>query len=717
MEKHMNRKIMHVTSMVVLCILFALVACSPETPPPDTPQTPSEPDDSKKLSEISMLRHLGEMIEDSDCNIGETLTGDYDVFEGLELFPAVIYGKYDGIWNEPYFIGSDGAKWYLWGDEEGEHAIVMKEPQPSQDPSFSISVDEDDEGNVITEVKNLKFTMELIKPESKELSVDLSGRVVSSETNTTIDITLNGRTYPTLTISMDEEGCTFTYDGYTNRHIHVFDDWHTDEDPTDVTAGKEYSYCDECDFRTEREIPPSNTRGVSLNKSDKLYDGKKADILADITFAGSGTPRIEFKPSAEDDDSKYSENAPIDAGYYSVRITVPADDQYKYDSVYEGSYDILPLDITITDSKGLFETRTYNGEKHKWEVVLSGSNSSEGYYKIEGMPSGEEIKVTVETDSIDAGTYRFTYDNIPDVVSTGSIQVEALGDNTKTSNYYININVNPRVEPAALTGTLKATKPYDDTTSFEVSDITGLDGIIESDKEGLVIEMRRESRFPSDPNKVASVRIMKNGTDITKNYSTANAVFEAEVTPKKLTFNEFGKVLQTPYLKTNLDVNQYREIRLGVKNGVVRGYITLDRRNTYEKLEKDSEISFDSFYVQSSNYSLSKEDSPEKLKVVSVNDDIDALSTSFSIGKDEYRSCKFEMKQGEVLVIGGNGKADVLAYVCDSSGIHYNVDYPNENHTITIQDGFKENRQYYLFLYSANGASNLTVGIVPSKSN
>ena len=34
MEKHMNRKIMHVASIVVLCILFALVACSSETPPP-----------------------------------------------------------------------------------------------------------------------------------------------------------------------------------------------------------------------------------------------------------------------------------------------------------------------------------------------------------------------------------------------------------------------------------------------------------------------------------------------------------------------------------------------------------------------------------------------------------------------------------------------------------------------------------------------------------
>lgn len=706
----MNRRIMHVASIVVLCALFALVACSPETP--------SEPDDSGTLREISMLRYLGKMIDDSDCNVGDTITDMDNAFEGLEPFAVVVHGKYDGIWDEPYFLGSDGAKWTLWGDDEGEHAIDMKEPQPSQDPSFSISVDEDDEGNTVTEVKDLKFTIEFMKPERKELSVDLCGKVVSSDTNTTIDIALSGRSYPTLTISMDDEGCTLTYDGYTNRHIHSFGNWYTDEHPTDDTAGKEHSYCKECDFRTEREIPPSNTRGVGLNKSDKLYDGKKADILAYITFAGDGTPRIEFKP-LDEDDSKYSEDAPIDAGFYSVRITVPAGGQYKYDSVYEGSYDILPFSIYSSTIGGLFENRTYNGEKHKWEVILSSSNSSEGYCKVDDMPSGEEIKVTVETDSKDAGTYHFTYSNQPSIESTGSIQVEALGDNTKMSNYDMTIDDAARVEQAALTGTLKATKPYDDTTSFEVSDITGLEGIIESDKEGLVIEMRLESRFPAGSNKVPSNRvwIMKNGTDITKNYYTASAVFEAEVTPRKLTFNEFGKVLQTPYLKTNVDVVQYREIRLGVKNGVVRGYITLDRRNTYEKLEENSEISFDSFYVQSSNYSLAKEDSPEKLKVVSVTEGIDTLSTPFSIGNDEYRSCKFKMKQGEELLVQGEGKSDVLAYVCDSSGIHYNVDYPNANSTITIQDGFKENRQYYLFLYSKDGASNLTVSKVQSKSN
>ncbi len=713
-----------ISVILVIALVFSIVSCKNNISIPDPGSesgsgsglAPAE----KALNDMAMIRFLGYAIDemnyyDADDSSDDTTYTIEDLFENdvLTYIAIASHGAFNGIWSEPYFIGEDGIKYYY---DEDENEIISGAVR-TDDTSFSFSVIDDDV-RYVTETSGMKFDIDFTSPEVETLSVDLSAKITTTETEQEMVIKLNGIEYPALSIITESDGYLFTYGEYSYKHVHTFDDWYVSHLPSDTEPGRKYRECTVCHFEGEAEVPPKNIRRIEL-KTDptKNYDGKPVTIsLDDIDFLGKGTaqPKIEYRLS-EESDEEYKTEAPVNVGTYYIRITVPAGDGYAYDSYIDSNFfEINPFDISILND--LFSPKTYNGEKQKWTVILSGDDSGSDYY-IDGMPEGEKIRITVETDNADAGSYLFNLNNRANPYSDGDMTVEYL-DGTSEANYSIWIpNAKAEIRPAVLSGSLHAEKEYDGSSIFCVSGTEGISGIAESDLEGLRFEIFRKTQYCNDSDEIVNVKIYQNDTEITKNYSYNKDQFTVRLNPRKLTFTEFGEILYTPLLENNIQIVKDRAIRLGSRNNAVSSLVAeLDITKSESDWNVADEIILGdiSNCLKNNNYSIDSKSTPEKIRVVSVDHDISVLSVPFSISAGEYKYCSFRLGVNEnaVIRIDGNDNDKVLAYICDSSGTHYYVDdvrkivINGEEGSLTLGPAAGT---FYLFIYSMNGADGLTI--------
>lgn len=216
---------------------------------------------------------------------------------------------------------------------------------------------------------------------------------------------------------------------------------------------------------TSLSLEVVRAQGSVSNVSDlsKTYDSTPV-AAPTYSVAGTGAVTIEYK-ERDAADSTYSTTAPEDAGDYTVRVSVAANEDYAAASATR-DFTIRPLDVTITGAS-VEATKEYDG-------TTSAAVTSSG--TLSGAVSGDEVSITQGTaayDNKNAGTNKT-------VTFTGF----ALAGGDK-DNY--NLTAQPAAVQADITKkelTVNVTvsdKVYDGTDTAQIASAE-LKGVIENDQ-------------------------------------------------------------------------------------------------------------------------------------------------------------------------------------------------------------------------------------------
>ena len=219
---------------------------------------------------------------------------------------------------------------------------------------------------------------------------------------------------------------------------------------------------------TSLSLEVVRAQGSVSNVSDlsKTYDSTPV-AAPTYNVAGTGAVTVEYKEQGAAD-STYSTTAPEDAGDYTVRVSVAANEDYAAASATR-DFTIRPLDVTITGAS-VEATKEYDG-------TTSAAVTSSG--TLSGAVSGDEVSITQGTAAYDnksAGTNKT-------VTFTGFGLTGSDADN-------YNLTGQPAPVQAAITQKVLTVdvdvfdKVYDGTDTAEIESAV-LEGVITGDDVSL----------------------------------------------------------------------------------------------------------------------------------------------------------------------------------------------------------------------------------------
>ena len=219
---------------------------------------------------------------------------------------------------------------------------------------------------------------------------------------------------------------------------------------------------------TSLSLEVVRAQGSVSNVSDlsKTYDSTPV-AAPTYSVAGTGAVTIEYK-ERDAADSTYSTTAPEDAGDYTVRVSVAANEDYAAASATR-DFTIRPIDVTITGAS-VEATKEYDG-------TTSAAVTSSG--TLSGAVSGDEVSITQGTAAYDnksAGTNKT-------VTFTGFGLTGSDADN-------YNLTGQPAPVQAAITQKVLTVdvdvfdKVYDGTDTAEIESAV-LEGVIPGDDVSL----------------------------------------------------------------------------------------------------------------------------------------------------------------------------------------------------------------------------------------
>ncbi len=177
---------------------------------------------------------------------------------------------------------------------------------------------------------------------------------------------------------------------------------------------------------------------VEIKDFGKVYDGKLVTADYEISKSSDSSPAVsdidynetvEFK-AKDADDGTYTTEAPVNAGEYTVRITVAETDKIN-SAEATADFTIAKKSVTVTATA---PDKVYDGTTDVLEY-------SEVIVKINGAVEGEMLGFTVGKawyDSADAGTDKVVH-IIYDPVASNSIDNYEIPVNPEysTDNYYV----------------------------------------------------------------------------------------------------------------------------------------------------------------------------------------------------------------------------------------------------------------------------------------
>ena len=186
---------------------------------------------------------------------------------------------------------------------------------------------------------------------------------------------------------------------------------------------------------------------TSLTIVDKPYDGL-AITAPTYTTNSSGTATVEYKVKGADD-STYTTTAPINAGEYTVKVSIPAN------RVYTAVSETKDFTISKCEISGLSQSFTYN-KSNKHTVDIPTSIVPE---------SGISLELTFEDANVGASV----------------VGVKVLKDGQETNNYEVK-NCTATIDKKEIHIPSLLTKVYDgdEWGGFEYT-FTTADGILSGD--------------------------------------------------------------------------------------------------------------------------------------------------------------------------------------------------------------------------------------------
>ncbi|MCD8045942.1 MAG: cadherin-like beta sandwich domain-containing protein [Clostridiales bacterium] len=184
---------------------------------------------------------------------------------------------------------------------------------------------------------------------------------------------------------------------------------------------------------TNNEAPASTSMGLVVSRAEgsvadienisKTYDGK-AVSESTYTASSTGAATIEYKVQ-DADDTTYTSAAPTDAGSYTVRVTVAADEDYTEASA-TCDFTISPAELTVTaDNKEI----TYGNAAPSYSVTYAGFADGDSVSDLRGTLAFACAYDPADDQSNNAGAYTitpsgYTSDNYTITYQTGTLTVK-----------------------------------------------------------------------------------------------------------------------------------------------------------------------------------------------------------------------------------------------------------------------------------------------------
>lgn len=172
---------------------------------------------------------------------------------------------------------------------------------------------------------------------------------------------------------------------------HVWDEGKTSIPADYGKAGEKTFTCTECKATKTEPIAAldSKENTLSLAKENilsKTYDGTPfALTVAEFVYNGDGKVAFSYKLKVEEDD-KYTEQAPTNAGEYIVKVSIQGTSEWKG---IEGTFDL----IIVKKALSITGTKIYDAN----EIITNDK------IKITGVLDGDEVTITITMKSANVG--------------------------------------------------------------------------------------------------------------------------------------------------------------------------------------------------------------------------------------------------------------------------------------------------------------------------
>lgn len=320
-------------------------------------------------------------------------------------------------------------------------------------------------------------------------------------------------------------------DEVKDKAAHTWDDGTVTTPAAPGSAGVMTYECTVCKHTKTGPIPaPGATRFASTYTPGKTYD--KTPIEIDSTkvvrvVGGTEVPvpqeqilKVEFK-TKDAEDSAYTTTAPINAGNYTVKVTVAkTPDWEEVAFTHDFAIDAIVLVGFYTHPTEL----TYNGEEQTLpDLPLK-------HEHLDCILEGDEVRITsIKTKSADAGTPFVQY-GIPG------------GQNYRSEFNDSKFGIKATVKPIVVKTSINATKVYDGNATIIHKDWTAVSEILPVDKGKLELSIgMKDANVVSGGNAVFCNFQYRNSSGTaspTGNYKIDTSLLKGTITPRALRFSK-----------------------------------------------------------------------------------------------------------------------------------------------------------------------------------
>ena len=356
-------------------------------------------------------------------------------------------------------------------------------------------------------------------------------------------------------------------DEVKDKAAHTWDDGTVTTPAAPGSAGVMTYECTVCKHTKTGPIPaPGATRFASAYTPGKTYD--KTPIEIDSTkvvrvVGGTEVPvpqeqilKVEFK-TKDAEDSAYTATAPINAGSYTVKVTVAGTPEWEEDAF---THDFVIDAIVLVGSYMHPTELTYNRkEQTLTDLTLK-------HEHLGCILEGDEVHITgITTKGADAGTPYVSYD-IPE------------GQNYRSEFNDSEFGIKATVKPIVVKTSINATKVYDGNATIIHKDWTAVSEILPVDNGKLELSIgMNDANVVSGGNAVFCNFQYRNSSGTaspTGNYEIDSSLLKGTIKPKDVSCE-----YEHPYDGKDIVVVEKKHIKGAVENDNVTLEVKMDGKD------------------------------------------------------------------------------------------------------------------------------------------
>ena len=272
------------------------------------------------------------------------------------------------------------------------------------------------------------------------------------------------------------------------------------------------------------------TATVTLKVEPKQLTGLGIDLASTWVYKETKTPTLigvegltpddyAITYSKKDDSENYGKIMPILVGKYKATLSITNPNYTASEASV--NFEIKPINTEVK-VKSYDETFTYNGSEHTknaYDVLWANNASAVTDNKL---PNGDKVTAEITGKVRDVKDTADGNNTIGKITITNAEGVDVTNCYDNIKNYAGKLTVNPITTPIVVTAGSDS-KAFDDT-ELTKNTYTYTDGVLLSG-DMLEVTITGSQKFVGSSNNVVSnVKVVRNGEDITSNYTMGTHV-------------------------------------------------------------------------------------------------------------------------------------------------------------------------------------------------